>query len=187
MLCYLQPIVIADTKRPVFVLFSSLECCRAALLAPPAAPASSQQATRAATRPPLERATWLGGNLIAFEQHCCQLDTNLGSEADAIRVLEHWDNSLMTPAAHLQPAPAGHPCAWRVAVSVHYYVSVYDRRVMPLQLSQRLVLAHAGHTLAESLVIVEQANHSRLFSPPITVQREVARLCQGCFAPVPPR
>ena len=65
------------------------------------------------------------------------------------------------------------------------YLYVTDKRVLPLQHSQRLVLAHACHILAQRLVIVDQANHPSFFSQPVVIQRVVARMNKGCFAPLP--
>ena len=118
---------------------------------------------------------------MQFEQHCQQLTSKLQSKCAAAEVLQDWENQLKGDIrpARLQAAPLALPqCGeW-------LYLYIIDKRVAPLQHSQRLVLAHAGHALAQRLVIVEQANHPSFFSEPVAIQRVVARMNQGCFSPL---
>ena len=124
-------------------------------------------------------AGWTGGSVELFEEHVSNLKELLGSDNDILKVLKHWEDQLMQTASRLQPAPLKLPnCGeW-------LYLFITDSQLSVLQHSQLLVLAHAGHALAQRIVVVDQVNHFSFFSGPVELQREVARMNKGCCAPL---
>ena len=179
--CYMQPSSQPHHEETsISILFSSLPCCVAALPLPPATTASDQRDACETTRAHRSPASWPGGGASDFEHHCYQLKTILRSESDAAEVFKHWEKHLLGRIPQLKPATLDLPqCGqW-------LYLYITNQTVTPQQRSQSLVLAHAGHALAQRLVIVEQDTDCNFFSQPVLVQQLVAQLNQGCFSPLP--